>query len=88
MEVNKEDIEEYIFENEKYMEDEIICPYCGYKHDPNEDPASRYVERGDEKFVCEICDRVFLLSAGFDWWFTTVPIESEVEKILEEEQDD
>lgn len=46
---------------EEYVNNEIVCPYCGYKMDANVDD----MEQGnfqDEKFKCENCDREFLLS--------------------------
>ena len=84
MKVNNEDITSYIYENEQYQEKEIICPYCKYEH-IEVDPNILYTEVDSVKFECEMCGRKFLLESGFDWWYTTTPIESEIEKILEEE---
>ena len=84
MKVNNEDITLYIYENEQYQEKEITCPYCKYEH-TEVDPNILYTEVDNAEFECEMCGRKFLLESGFDWWYTTTPIESEVEKILEGE---
>jgi len=83
MKVSKENITDYIFDEEQWHESEITCPYCKYKH-TEVDPYTLYTEKDAEKFECEMCGKEFLLTSGFDWWYTTTPIESEVEKILEE----
>lgn len=37
--------------------DEIVCPYCGKKHDPD------YLELGEEEetdtYICDDCDKIF-----------------------------
>lgn len=44
-----------------------------------------YTEKEDYEFECENCGRTFLLTSGFDWWYTTTPIEKEIKNILEVE---
>lgn len=34
--ISKNDIEDYIIENEQWQESNIICPYCKHRHE-NED---------------------------------------------------
>ena len=85
--MNRDDIAEYIYENEQYQEREITCPYCKYKH-TEADPYTLYTEVDNKKFKCEMCGREFLLASGFDWWYTTTPIESEVKDILTHQQED
>lgn len=83
----KDKIQNYIFDNEEHKRDEIICPYCKCKF-WNDDFEFLYTEADCRKLKCEDCEKEFYLNSGFDWWYTTTPIEYEVEKILEEEDGD
>lgn len=80
-------IEDYIIENEEWKEPDIICPYCKHKHE-NEDSEFLYTEKEDYEFECENCGRTFLLTSGFDWWYTTTPIEKEIKNILGDGEDE
>lgn len=82
----KEDIEDYICDNEELTVDKIVCPYC--KQEQECEPEFLYEEREDELFECQNCAKTFLLSSEIDWWYTTVPIKKEVKKILELEKKD
>lgn len=84
--ISKEDIEDYIFENEQWKEGDIICPYCKHKHE-NEDSEFLYTEKDNYEFECENCGRTFLLTSGFDLWYTTTPTEEEIKNILEGEDE-
>lgn len=84
--ISKNDIEDYIIENEEWKESDIICPYCKYRHE-NEDSEFLYTEKEDYEFECENCRRVFLLTSDYDWWYTTTPTEDETKKILEGEDE-
>jgi len=59
----KKEIDKAIADFE-YMEietdftDEIICPYCGTKHEPNGESAVFYSD-GDYDFKCEYCSNEF-----------------------------
>ena len=82
--ISKDDIEDYIIENEQWKESDIICPYCKYNHE-SEDSEFLYTEKDNYEFECENCGRTFLLTSGFDWWYTTTPTEEEIKNILERE---
>ena len=84
--ISKKDIEEYILESEQWKEDDIICPYCEHEHE-NEDSEFLYTEKDNYKFECKNCGRTFLLTSGYDWWYTTTGIEEEAKDILENGED-
>lgn len=84
--ITEKDINDYIYRNECFKEDNIVCPYCGFI-DSEIDPVTLYSEIDNKKCKCECCGKTFLLTASFDWWYTTTPTEEETKKILEEENE-
>lgn len=82
----EEKIQDYIFDNEEWKNDKIVCPYCKSEI-YNDDPAWLYQER-EEEIECYECGKKFFLTSSYEWYYTTTPIKSEVEKILEEEDND
>ena len=79
-------INEYIYENEIWKDDDIVCPYCKY-HLEDDDAEVLYREYDNEEFECPECGRKFFLTSGYDWWYTTTPMVEEIEKILEEDDE-
>ena len=60
---------EQIDPNDEYQwsSDGIVCPYCGYVHNPSEYYESAYNE--DETMYCEACDKKFKFSChiSYSW---------------------
>ena len=81
--MKREKIDDYMLEHEFWQEDEVKCPYCDEIQEL--DPSTLYNVQDDEIFECQSCGRKFKLNSGYDWWYTTTPVEEEVIKILEEE---
>ncbi len=52
-ECSREALIEMEWENEQYHEDEITCPWCGYKD------LDGYVEDIDESYQCPYCGEFF-----------------------------
>lgn len=84
---NKEDIEEYKESNEQFLEREVICPYCKCKQEDAEDDGWCYQEGKELEYECEKCGRKFIIYPDFKWEFTTQCVDEEVEKILEDENE-
>lgn len=79
--ISKERIEDYIFKNERYEDDAIVCPYCGHAH---KEPEDLYTERDREIFECISCGRKFSITSEINWNYTSTPLEEEVKEILKE----
>ena len=66
-------------------EDETIkCPYCEYEDD---DVTDYYDYDGDE-YICANCGKIFILGANITTTFTATPLKEEVEKIVDEEDEE
>lgn len=75
--IDEEMIQENIeCNNFEISEDEIICPYCGYKESVTiemyfgDDYVDEYRE-GEKKLTCPKCKHKFLLSKSLKWEYTT-----------------
>ena len=49
--------------------DEVVCPYCGYKHENDCDKICNQDE--DEEFYCHNCDKVFIYTPYFTVTFSS-----------------
>ncbi len=73
----KENIENQNFE---ISNDEIICPYCGFKEDVEyemyfgENDINPF-EEGEQEVKCPNCNRIFHLSKELYWRYETSVIE-------------
>lgn len=73
----KETIQENIeYNNFEESNDEIICPYCGYKEEVSyemywgDEIVDEY-KAGEIKLKCPKCEHDFLLTKDFLWVYTT-----------------
>ena len=63
----------------------IVCPYCGYEHDPSEYPNFYYTQDETET-ECEQCEKEFTFSGTITWEFSTEKIEDSEEEIFNDEE--
>ena len=52
------------------FEDNAICPFCGYVHEPDFEDSAFY-EDGDHDFDCVECNNTFLLSTNASFSYST-----------------
>ncbi len=86
----EEKIEDYIFDNEQFDWNDIICPYCKAKQS-DVDPSVKYNEQEGYELDCDTCGRTFILQAEMCFHYTTKPTREEAEyevNQMEEEDDD
>lgn len=54
----------------------IVCPYCGYEHDPNEDP-NFYFKYDETETECENCEKEFLFAGEAGWTFYSSKVDDD-----------
>ena len=73
-----------ISDKEITLEEEIVCPYCGYEHSD-----SFEVEDEDEDFECSSCGRVFSAYREYhDVTYSSTPHLDELLKMKAEEDEE
>ena len=73
-----------ISDKEISLEEEIVCPYCGYEHSD-----SFEAEDEDDDFECSRCGRVFSVYREYhDVTYTSTPHLKELLKMKAEETDE
>lgn len=60
---------------DEFYDDDIICPFCGEKHECDGEDGAFYSE-GDHKFSCADCDNVFNVNTYISYSYTTSKIKN------------
>lgn len=50
--------------------DDVICPYCGHKHESDSEDSSFYTD-GDHEFTCHHCSNEFSLTTNVTYTYST-----------------
>lgn len=63
-------------------EENVICPYCGYEHDPDDAFKSEKIK----EMQCDMCRKIFEYAGDTEWVFSSFQKNTEVEDWLKEKE--